>query len=64
MSTKKILNFLLLCFGIMGIIYVGASIVNADFTMRSWTDEARGLVGALMFMGLMGAAALVFLWDE
>lgn len=64
MSTKKILNFLLMCFGLMAIVYVGASIVNADFTMRSWSEDTRGVVGSLIAISFMGSIVISFLWED
>ena len=53
-----------MCFGLMAIVYVGASIVNADFTMRSWSEDTRGVVGSLIAISFMGSIVISFLWED
>lgn len=64
MSTKKILNFLLMCFGTMAIVYVTASIVSGDFNMKFWTDEVRQMVGVIIYMCIFISGVIIFLGNN
>lgn len=64
MSFKKIAKFFLLCFGIIAIVYMTASIVSGDITMKTWDEDTRGIAGTFIAVGCAGAAVFLSIFDD